>query len=251
MYICIMRVFIILLLLAQFSFTKSLEKVVLEEYITVGVKYDYKPFSFINNEGRLEGFDIDLIKSMMDILNIRVKFVEVSSNNKEKMLLDGKIDILLTDMIPQENKNNDIIFTKPYFFDDQIILVNSTTKINNFSDLKGKHVGSIKGSIRLENLLKIQPDVISLTFTQYPQLITALSFKNIDAVTADSLWAKEQIQSHYGKFKILNEVICNNKYAIALTSDNIKLKEKINLLFEEISNNNTYENIYKKWFKAK
>lgn len=249
MHIYIMRIFIILLLLTQFSFSKSLEKIILEEYITVGVKYDYKPFSFINNDGKLDGFDIDLIKSMMDRLNLRVKFVEVGSNNKEKMLLDGEIDILLADMIPQENKNSNISFTKPYFFDEQIVLVNKTSKITNFSDLKGKYVGSIKGSIRLENFLKIQPDVISLTFTQYPQLIAALSFKNIDAITADSFWAKGQIQSHYGKFRILNEVICNNKYAIALKSDNIELKDKINSLFEEISNDKTYENIYKKWFK--
>lgn len=249
MHINIMKIFIILLLLVQFSFSKKLDKILFDEYITVGVKFDYKPFSFINSEGKLDGFDIDLIKSMMDRLNIRVKFVEVSSKNKEKMLFDEKIDILLVDMVPQELKGRDILFTKPYFFDEQIVLVNSKKKINNFSDLKGKYVGAIKGSVRLDNFLRIQPDVISVSFTQYPQLIAALSHNNIDAITADFSWANEQMQMHQGKFRILSDVICSNKYAIALKSDNIKLKESINSLFEEISNDKTYENIYKKWFK--
>jgi len=248
MHSYIMKFIIIFLLFTQFLFSKSLEKIILDEYIRVGVKFEYKPFAFINEEGKIDGFEIDLIKSMMDRLNIRVKFIEVSSKNKEKMLLDDKIDILLAGMIPQENQNSGMSFSKPYFFDEQIILVNNKEKINSFSDLKGKYVGAIKGSTHLENFLKIQPDVTSISFTQYPQLISALTHNNIDAVTADSSWAKEQMKMHDGKFKILDDVISTNKYSIALKSDNVDLKKTINSLFEKISNDKTYENIYKKWF---
>ena len=74
-------------------------------YIRVGVKYDYKPFGFINNDGRLDGFDIDLIKTMMNKLDLRVQFIEVSSINKEKMLLDDKLDILFAGMVEDKESN--------------------------------------------------------------------------------------------------------------------------------------------------
>lgn len=244
----ILKSIIILILLTEFSFSKKLETILGEEYITVGVKYDYKPFAFINSLGKLDGFDIDLIKSMMDRINVRVKFIEVSSNDKEKMLLNDKIDILLAGMVPSENQNSDIFFSKSYFSDEQIVLVNSKEKINSFADLKGMHVGSIRGSTRLEKFLKIQPEVTSVLFTQYPQLIRALYYNNINAITADFSWAREQMKMHNGKFKILDDVICSNNYAIAIKSNNVKLREKINSLFDDISNDKTYENIYNKWF---
>ena len=242
----IYRIVLIFFLFSQQGFSKSLEKIFNDEYIRVGVKFDYKPFGFINGDGKLDGFEIDLIKSMMDRINIRVKFIEVSSKNKEKMLLENKVDILIASMIERESK--DIIFTKPYFFDEQIALVNNINKLNSLKDLKDLHIGSIKGTTHLENFLKVQPNVTSVTFTEYPQLVKALSSHNIDAITADASWAKVQVENYHNKFKIINDVISINKYSIAVKSDNIKLKENLDFLLNEITRDKIYDKIYKKWF---
>ncbi len=249
MHIYIMKSFIILILIVQYSFSKDLKEILDDGYIRVGVKYDYKPFGFINNEGRLDGFDIDLIKTMMNKLELRVMFVEVNSINKEKMLLSDKVDILFAGMVEDKNSNKNIIFTKPYYLDEQIVLLNNNNSIKSLKEMNNMHVGSLKGTNYLANFLKIQPHVSTVTFSQYPQLIKALSYNNIDAVTAGSTWAKEQVESHDNKFRILSDDICTIKYSIALKKSNEDLKEKLNLLFAEITKNNAYEKIYKKWFR--
>jgi ABC-type amino acid transport substrate-binding protein len=243
-----MKFFIIFILFTQFSFSKDVDKILNDEYIRVGVKFDYKPFGFINSDGKIDGFEIDLIKSLIDRLNIRVKLIEVTSKNKEKMLLSDKVDIVIAGMI-LNNEDKNIIFTKPYFYDEQVVLVNSTKNISTFKELKGLHIGSIKGSEHLSSFLKIQPDVSTVTFTEYPQLIKALSYNNIDAITADASWAKEQVEIYKGKYKIINDIVCNNKYSIAVASDNIKLKNMLDSILIEVSNDGTYKKIYNKWFK--
>ncbi|WP_129101064.1 ABC transporter substrate-binding protein [Arcobacter sp. F2176] len=245
----IMKSFIILVLIVQCSFSKDLKDILDDGYIRVGVKYDYKPFGFINNDGRLDGFDIDLIKIMMNKLELRVQFIEVNSINKERMLLNDNLDILFAGMIEDKQSNKNIIFTKPYYLDEQVILLNSKNSVNSLKEMNNMHVGSLKGTNYLNNLLKIQPNVITISFSQYPQLTKALSFNNIDAVTAGSTWAKEQVESHQNEFRILSDVICTIRYSIALKKNNENLKEKLNSLFTEITKDNTYEKIYKKWFK--
>lgn len=249
MHTYIVKSFIILILIVQCSFSKDLKEILDDGYIRVGVKYDYKPFGFINNEGRLDGFDIDLIKTMMNKLEVRVMFVEVNSINKEKMLLSDKVDILFAGMVEDKNSNKNIIFTKPYYLDEQVVLLNNNNSIKSLKEMVNMHVGSLKGTNYLENFLKMQPHVSTISFSQYPQLTKALAYNNIDAVTAGSTWAKEQVESHNNEFRILNDVICTIKYSIALKKKNEDLKDKLNLLFAEITKNNTYDKIYKKWFK--
>ena len=44
---------------------KSLmEKILKEDKITVGVKFDARPFGFVDENGELQGFDIDLAKKI-------------------------------------------------------------------------------------------------------------------------------------------------------------------------------------------
>jgi len=248
MHIHIMRFFIILILFTQFLFSKNVDSIINDEYIRVGVKFDFKPFGFINSDGRIDGFEVDLIKSLIDKLNIRVKLVEVTSKNKEKMLLNDKVDIVIAGMILNKNDKN-IIFTKPYFYDEQVVLINSKKNITTFKELKGMHIGAIKGSEHLSNFLKVQPHVSTISFTEYPQLIKALSYNNIDAITADASWAKEQVGLYHGKFKIINDIVCNNKYSIAIKSNNKKLKKTLDNLLTEMANDGTYYTIYNKWFK--
>jgi polar amino acid transport system substrate-binding protein len=245
----IVKSFIILILIVQCSFSKDLNHILNDGYIRVGVKYDYKPFGFIDNDGRLVGFDIDLIKTMMSKLELRVMFVEVNSINKEKMLLNDKVDILFAGMVENNSSNKNIIFTKPYYLDEQVVLLNNNNSIKSLKEMNNMHVGSLKGTNYLANFLKIQPHVSTISFSQYPQLTKALAYNNIDAVTAGSTWAKEQVKSHDNEFRILNDNISTIKYSIALKKSNEDLKKRLNQLFAEITKDNTYEKIYKKWFK--
>jgi ABC-type amino acid transport substrate-binding protein len=165
------------------------------------------------------------------------------------MLVEGKVDIVLSGIIEDSAEYKNLIYTKPYYLDEQVVLVNKGKNINNINDLKSMHIGSIKGSNSMSNFLKIQPDVFSISFSEYPQLIKALTNNNIDAITAGSSWAKEQVKLFDNKFKILNIIVCNNKYSIALKKGNDSLRDKLNSLFVSITTDNTYEKIYKKWFK--
>lgn len=225
MHTTIMKSIIILILLVQYSYSKSFKEILNDGYIRVGVSYDYIPFGFINNDGILDGFDIDLIKRMMNKLELRVKFIEVSSTNKEKMLLDDKLDILFAGMSKDKQSNKNIIFTKPYYTDEQVILLNSNKNVKTLKDMDNMHVGSLKGTNYLTNFLKIQPNVLTVSFSQYPQLTKALAYNNIDAVTAGSSWAKEQVESHPNEFRILSDVICQINYSMALKKSNEDLKE--------------------------
>src|SRR5574344_888128 len=71
------------------------------DYITIGVKNDTKPFGFINKNGQLEGFDIDLAKMLTKELlgdEKKVKFVAVTPQDRILKLNTGKVDMVIATM---------------------------------------------------------------------------------------------------------------------------------------------------------
>lgn len=242
----IVKIFILNILLITPLFSFDAIKILNKNYITVGVDYEHKPFAFINKNGKVDGFEIDIIKNIIDRLNISIKFVEVTSKNKESMLLRNKVDIIIATIPENQLKNKKIILSKSYLSDKQVLLVKKDFDTYGVFSLVNKKIGTINSSIYLDKFLKLKSNSNMITFASYLQLVKALYYNNIDAITADFIWAKTYEKDFGNRYKVLDYNIATNSYHMAMKSE--KLKDIIDEKLDEINNDNTYNNIYKKWF---
>ena len=60
--------------------------------LVAGVKFDFTPFGFPNDEGEIVGFDVDLISEMAAIWGVEVAFEQVTSANRIPKLAGGEVD---------------------------------------------------------------------------------------------------------------------------------------------------------------
>ena len=106
-----------------------LSKVQGENKIVVGVKYDSKPFGFIDKDNHLKGFDIDIAKGIAKRIlgdENSVEFKQVTPSNRILKLSSGEIDMIVATMTISQNRMELVEFTQPYYKIGQAVLVKKT-----------------------------------------------------------------------------------------------------------------------------
>ncbi len=236
----------------MFSFSAlsagTLEDVQKSKVLKAGVKYDFKPFGFINEKGEVVGFDIDLINYIADKLGVKAKFIQVTSKTRIPMVQNGTIDIAAASMTHKVERDGPIDFTISYFFDGQSILVRSDATQKSYKDFAGLKVGAIQGATSGENFLKVQPKAKIVTFQEYPQAIMALKKKRIDAITTDLVWCSTQAKDSKGAFKVIGSTISYEPYGMGVRENDSNFRDAVNFAIQDAVKDGTYAKLYKKWF---
>ena len=75
-------IFFIMFAFISSVFADKLQDIKDKGFLIAGVKYDFKPFGFINENGRIDGFDIDLVKYISSKLDVDIRFKQVTSTNR-------------------------------------------------------------------------------------------------------------------------------------------------------------------------
>lgn len=226
------KVFIFLLFSVSLfsSQIKSLEK----GYLVVALKYDRNPMSFLSKSGQLKGIEVNLMDKISDILNVRVKYIELNENEAKNSLLNNKIDIIIDSSIKSLNNDNNIVYSKSYFYDKQVLLISKNSKLDAKDDFKDINIGSLKNSIFLEDFLKIKPKSKLVLFSELFQLKKALEYKNVEGILLDYELANYLVKSSNNSFKILDINLSNHPYKMAFNKDNLELKDKIDDILNKL-----------------
>ena len=189
------------------------------EDVSVASDIAYPPFEFEKN-GEPVGFDIDL----MDEIGKRAGFT------------------------PERQKRID--FSDPYFNADQSLLVPSDSDIGSADEIGDATVGvqiGTTGEIKakeFEEQGKITGEV--RTFDTIEDAFAALNNGQIDAIINDLPVSQDEVNGSDGALEIVQVIPTGEQYGIAFPKGS-DLRQDVNKALQEIKDDGTYEEIYKKW----
>ena len=183
-----LQVFCILLLLTTLSTNvfphnyESKASYYLIDTILIGAEPDYPPHCFINEDGKPDGFAIELFKEAAKAVGLHVKINIGIWNHIKKDLARGKIDALpLVGRTPERELDFD--FTTPYLsLHGAVFVQKGTQNINSIEELKNKQVAVMKGDNAEEFLHRSKlSDEIIITNT-FQEAFFQLANGEVDAV---------------------------------------------------------------------
>lgn len=125
--------------------------------IRIGVKTDYKPFSYMNKEGNIIGFEPDLAQLIADDLGVKLEFIPVQTANRMQFLQQGRIDVMIATMSVNEERLRAVHGVEPYYFGTGTGLIMSKKDAENVSkweDLKDYTVCGTQGAYYNRNVKK-------------------------------------------------------------------------------------------------
>lgn len=230
-----------------------LNKIIKRDKIIVGVKYDTKPFGYINEKQELVGFDIDLAKHIAKFIlgdENKVEFKRVTPANRILTLNSGKIDMIIATMTITNQRTSIVDFSVPYYIAGQAILVPKDSKIKSIQDLNGKKVIVIFGTTAEESLRRIAPNVDIIGYKTYLKGYEALMQKKADAMASDDTILLG-FSLNNNAVEILPKRYTKEPYAVGFKKDvsSEKLKNKVDFILKNMVISGELNSLKNKWLQ--
>lgn len=231
----------------------SLEKILKNNKIVFGVKFDTKPFGFMNEKQKLEGYDIDLAryitKSILGDEN-KAEFKQVTPSSRILALNSGQVDMVIATMSVTPQRSEIVDFSVPYYIAGQAIMTLKESNINSSSDLNGKRVIIIFGSTAEKNLRIMAPDANIIGFKTYTSGYSALKQDRADAMASDDTILMGFVENDKS-LKLLPKRYTKEPYAIAFKKgiETQSLQERVNFVLKEMKSSGELAKLKHKWIK--
>ena len=239
---------------AENSGVKTEQK--LPEKLVVGLDDTFAPMGFKEN-GELVGYDIDLAKAVAEKLGIEIEFKPISWETKEIELKNKNIDLIWNGLTITEERQKQLLFSKPYLKNSQVIVIKKDSTIKTKDDLKEKIIGTQSKSSGEDAVLKdpVNSELKELrTYETYDQAFLDLDAGRIEAIVADEVLArfiKGNKEKESGKelYVVLDTSdFGKEEYGIGARKEDTFIIEKINTALDELEKDGTKQKIYEKWF---
>lgn len=223
----------------------------------IGLDEEYAPMGFRDDTGEIVGFDVDLANEVARRLGIKFEFRPIEWSRKVEELNTRRIDLIWNglDITPERQEN--ILYSKPYLDNRQILLVkaDSNFSIHSPYDLAGKIVGTQAGShseIYVEHKDELKNSLKEFrTYGSFKTAFRDLESGAVDVLIVDEIVGRYEMSKVPEKFKALEVKIGSpTKIGIGFRMTDLTLRDDIQKVFNEMIKDGTAKEISEKWFQA-
>ena len=218
----------------------------------MGIDPEYPPFSYLDENGEYNGFDVEICKAACDLLGWDFKVFGVNWEQKLVQLDAKECDCVWSGMtILDSMKDAGYVISAPYYDNTQVIMVKEGSDIKSSADLAGKVVAVQLGTSG-ESLLKGDLADMAATFDElttcdsFLKCFTELDSNGVDAVFVDKPVAESYAAKNEG-FTIIDENLGAEQYGIAFRADDAELCASIEDAVAKLVENGTYAEIAEKY----
>ena len=224
---------------------------------TIIVGFDESPLGYRDEHGEIVGFEIDLAREAINRAGANPEFKIIHWNEKENELNSGNIDMIFNGMDITPERQEIMLFSKPYMDNRRVIVVmkGNPLGIVSESDLEGKNIG-VKAGTTAEFYFETEEGKINnikslKTYDSDEKVFNALESGEIDAVVCDEIVGRYEMAKNGKNFEVLNITVGKtNKYGIGFRKEDHKLRDRIQAAFDSMVKDGTAKKISEKWFQA-
>ena len=240
----ILKVILLISLLAVLSCGKEESDV-----LYVGTNAEYPPFEYLDENGNVVGFDIDLMNEISKIIGKKIEIKDMTFDGLIPALEAKTIDILIAGITATDSRKKVINFSNPYFESQQAIIVKEDNNIiTNFDSLNNTYtVGVVLGYVGDVALTESKKVDKIERFNRTADTIVALQNGKIDAAIMDYPIAVGYIKNNDG-LKAIKTDLSIQELCIGFRKEDTKLLEDVNKALATLKENGKYDELVKKYF---
>lgn len=223
-----------------------------QKVINIGTEGVYAPFTFVDETGKLTGYDVEVITEAAKRAGIKINFVATPWDSMFLGLESKKYDIIANQIGKNPDREKKYLFSESYLVSGaQLIVKDTNKKITSLNDLKGKKVGTSVGSNYNKLLTEFDKNKeINLVYYDgdVTQVFQDISLGRIDATVNDRLTVGENIKKLGLKVKTVGKPLNEVPSFFVFRKDSADLKAKIDKALLSMKKDGTLGKISKKWF---
>lgn len=220
---------------------------------TVGFDAEYPPYGYMDENGEYTGFDLELAQAVCELEGWELVKKPINWDSKDMELNSGAIDCIWNGFT-MNGREDEYTFSVPYVDNSQVMVVSENSGIETLEDLAGKTVGVQAASAALDVLQdeegqKALADTFAglNEFGDYNTAFTELQAGALDALAIDIGVAKYQLKSRGEGFKMLDEELNKEQYAIGFKKGNQELCDTVNADLQKLTDDGTVAKLAEKY----
>ena len=160
--------------LAAKSKFRTVEQIKKSKTIKIAVFSDKKPFGYVDEYGKYQGYDVYFGNRIAKDLGVKVKYVPVEAAARVEVLETGKVDLVLANFTVTPARAEKVDFALPYMKCALGVVSNDKDIARKPEDLNGKTLIVSKGTTAETFFTENYPQVNLLKFDQYSEAYNAL-----------------------------------------------------------------------------
>ena len=231
--------------------------------ISVGHRESSIPFSYYDDQNAVVGYSQDLVmlvveavKKKLNVPNLQVKLIPVTSQNRIPLVQNGTVDIESGSTTNNLERQQQVAFSDTIFIIGTRLLVKKDSGIQDFPDLKGKNVVVTAGTTS-ERLLRemnekqgMQMNIISAK-DHGESFLTLQSGRAVAFMLDDALLAGERAKARKSAdWVIVGTPQSKEAYGMMMPKGDAQFKALVDETIAKAETSGDAEKLYQKWFKS-
>jgi cystine transport system substrate-binding protein len=238
-------------LLGQAVAGEQLQKIKDAGVINVGLEGTYPPFSFVDADGKLSGFEVEFSEALAKELGVKVKLQPTKWEGILAALESKRLDAVINQVTITEERKKKYDFSTPYTVSgiQALTLTKNKDTIKTAADLAGKKVGVGLGTNYEQWVKENVPKADIRTYEDDPTKFQDLRVGRIDAILIDRLAALEYAQKAKDT-ELAGKPFSRLESGVALRKGEPELLDAINKALDKLKADGTLAKLSEKYFGA-
>lgn len=231
-----------------------------KEWKTVrfGIEGAYPPFSWTDEQGQLQGFDVDMANALCEQMQVKCELIAQDWDGIIPALLARKYDAIIAAMSITEERQRTVDFTDRYALVPNKFVAKKGTELELSKDgLKGKKVGVQIATTHDKYLTENFGKEVSLVrYGTADEAYLDLKAGRVDYVFLDATAIEEGLLNKDGgsEYEFVGPSVTDEKwfgegFGIAVRKQDSDLKDKLNKAIVDLRANGKYEAVNNKYFE--
>jgi len=219
--------------------------------LRIGTEGAYPPFNFVDSNGKLQGFDVDIAKALCASMKADCTFVKQDWDGIIPALNKKKFDAIVASMSITDERKKAVDFTAPYYTNKlQFVGKKGATLDVSTAGLKGKTIGAQRATISGDWLEKNRAGADIKLYDTQENAYLDLASGRLDGILADAFVNYGWLESAAGKgFEFKGKPVFENDFiGIAVRKGQDDLRKNLNTAIDAIVADGTYAKINAKYF---
>ncbi len=216
--------------------------------LKVAVPQDFPPFGSVGTNMQPKGYDIDMAALIASDLGVKLELVPVASSNRIPYLTTGKVDLVISSLGKNPDREKVIDFTDAYAPFYNGVFGPADIGVKGAEDLSGHSVGVTRGAIEDLELTKIAPaDLEIKRYEDNNGTISAFLSGQVDLIATGNVTAAAIIERNPPRKPEPKFLIKNSPCYVGLNKDEDAFKAKVNEIIAASIADGRLNAIAEKW----
>lgn len=228
----------------------SLQKVKEAGKLILGLDATFKPMGYTDENDEIVGFDIDVAEEVCKRMGVELVKEPINWDTKEQDLNVGKIDCIWNGMSINPSRQEAMNLSEAYMENEMVFVVAGNSDVKGMTELADKNIAVQNGSTA-QDILEASEVGKTCTITTIATNVEALQqleLNLVDAVFLDSIVANYEIAESGKDYKVLEDGLEKEEYAIGFRKGDQKLRDEVQKILSEMKADGTLGEISTKWF---